>query len=233
MIALVYINCHQKKEPKQAGYQSVFTEKNIKTPKAIKLLTGVFLQKSYLSLNGDSLTIIDSYFFDTTSPHSKNIFYYDNARKEFHYTNSVIKATSPSSFQTLQGKNLLSEVLTVNKRDLDDYYKTNKTSFLPANALRKDIRPKWFNNKYYVVNGVLPEFIYIIDPLKKTTDSLHLTGPAVDAINIAVHDFDKDGSPELLLFHKKMLLRDEMTGYTIYSIRNDSIPVIIGPAKSR
>jgi hypothetical protein len=239
-ISFIFFACKQRMSELHKQEAKVNTQPVLDTSiKLIKLVGGSCFRSSWLNQNSDTLIFFDVYMNDYSAPYSKDAFFYDSAKKEFHYTHSLQIKTPPDSFKVFEKNDLLKNVLRFDqkqqnalRKELNGYFKK------PLTFLKNDVQIGKFNDKYYAGRHDAPKYIYIIDKTNKSLDSLSLNNSILDIVNFLLHDFDKDNNPELIIFHESMMMREDVLSYDIYSIRKDSIklffePVVENPIKPK
>jgi hypothetical protein len=223
---IFYAACNAGERNETQEFKSEKVTIKSDTLKLIRLVRDGFFKNSYLKIKSDTILFVHDDIYRQPGIHNEILLFFDSFDNSFKYLSSVRQQISDDSLQFLQRDNILRKIIKGEKSSQRSYYKEiSKQKRLKLHFLNEEVKVNTFNNKYYILNRVTPDSLFQVDLVAQTVNAFKIKDPPLDVMNFLLIDLDKDGNPEIVLFHENLIPQADRLLYDIFSLRRDSIKI--------
>jgi len=187
----------------------------------------------YNDINLTSLIIQnDTVFFLVPSREDKNkhefirSFRYNPINKQFYFTTMV---------QAYPGQNIVNRISNnpqvylkslgntgIKYRSLPDQLRNN-TQVDSIN--KEDLKIQTYDKNYYMIITDGPKELFVYNVLNNELKKFPIASLILRVTDFFLFDLDKDGRPEVFIFDNRILPREEIMSYLVFSFRTDTVKV--------
>ena len=183
---------------------------------------------SALIIQKDTVFLLTPYHWDKSKYEFLKNFFYDSVNKAFYF-NSNGRRNNNTSFIKLDSflnkPQVFLKLLRNPKIPYPGLPEKLKRSPQIKSMLSENVKIQKYNSDYYFINVFSPKEINVYNSLNNEMKSFPLKFLIFHVTDFFLYDIDKDGTPEMFIFHVGMIPRKEIISFSICSLRSDSAKV--------